>query len=453
MVFERIESEGLAHYSYLIGDRFEAVVIDPRRDCGVYIERARRAGMRISLILETHRNEDYVVGSVELADRTGAEIRHADSQWPYAYGEAVADGEVWKVGGLAIESIHAPGHTPGMMAYLVREPNGDPWILFSGDSLFAGDVGRVDLLGEDRLSELAGLMYDTLHGRFLPLGDGVIVCPAHGAGSVCAGAIAERPWTTIGLERERNPKFEFASRDEFIEHVGVMQERPPYFRRMEEWNLAGAPLLGRVPTPPALPPDAFAEKLPGSVVLDTRSELAFGAAHVPGSQSIWLGGLAGHAGWYLPLDRPLLLVGEGDDLGTEVRRLLRMGYDDVAGSLSGGMLSWHTAGRESASVSMYTVQDVCRYLDRGHAIRILDVRSDGELEREGRIPNAVNIHVTQVPERAGGIPGDGTLHVFCGSGLRSMVAASYLAASGRNDVAVILGGLSGWNSTSCPLEL
>lgn len=453
MVFERIESEGLAHYSYLIGDRFEAVVIDPRRDCETYVERARRAGMRIALILETHRNEDYVVGSVELADRTGAEIRHADSQWPYAYGEAVTDGEVWKVGGLAIESIHAPGHTPGMMAYLLREPDGEPWMVFTGDSLFAGDVGRVDLLGEDRLEELAGLMYDTVHDRLLPLGDGVIVFPAHGAGSVCGSAIAERPWTTIGMERERNPKLRFGSREEFIEHVAVMQERPPYFRRMEEWNLAGAPLLGRVPTPPALPPKAFAERLPGSVVLDTRSDLSFGAAHVPGSQSIWLGGLADHAGWYLPYDRPLLLVGESDDCEAEVGRLLRMGYDDVAGHLSGGMLGWHTAGRESARISMYTVQDVCRYLDRGHAIQILDVRSEGELESEGRIPNAIRIHVTQVPGRATEIPTDGTLHIFCGTGLRSMVAASYLAANGRDDVAVILGGLSGWNSTSCPIEL
>lgn len=453
MIFERIESEGLAHYSYLVGDGHDAVVIDPRRDCEVYVEAARRAGMRISLVLETHRNEDYVIGSVELADRTGAEIRHADSQWEYAYGDPVQDGASWRMGALRLEAMRAPGHTPGMMAYLLRDPGGEPWVVFTGDSLFAGDVGRVDLLGEDHLEEMAGLMYDTLWNRLLPLGDGVIVCPAHGAGSVCGSAIAARTWTTIGLERRLNPRLQIEDRDQFIEGVAVVLERPPYFRRMERWNLEGAPVIGRVPTPPALPPDEFAARAARSLVLDTRSELAFGAAHVPGAQSIWLDGLPGYAGWYVPEDTPLLLVGESNDIDREMRFLMRMGYDDVGGYLAGGMLSWHTAGRPSAGVRMYTVQDVCRYLDRGHELAILDVRSEAELASDGRIPDATHIHVTQLPERVDDVPVDGALHVFCGSGLRSMVAASYLERGGRAAPVVILGGLAGWNSTSCPLML
>jgi hydroxyacylglutathione hydrolase len=454
LIFERIESQGLAHSSYIVGDRFEAAVIDPRRDCEVYVELARKAGMRIAHVLETHRNEDYVVGSVELADRTGATIHHADSQWEYLYGEPVSDGESWKVGRLTLEAIHTPGHTPGHMAYLLKDPDGEPWVVFTGDSLFAGDVGRMDLLGEDRKDELAGLMYESLHERLLPLGDGVIVCPAHGEGSVCGSSIAERTWTTIGLERALNPKLAYAGRDEFIEQAASMEERPPYFRRMEQWNLEGAPLLRRVPTPPALDAGAFAEQADGAVVLDTRTELAFGSAHVPGAQSIWLGGLAGFAGWYLPYDTPLLLVGRDDDVEEEVRRLIRMGYDDVVGYLSGGMLRWHMAGRASARIRTYTVQDVCSFLDGGRDLDILDVRSDDEIRHGGAIPGAYHVHVTQLPERIDELPtGGGTLHVFCGSGLRSMVAASYLARKGRDDLAVILGGLSGWRSTTCPLKL
>jgi hydroxyacylglutathione hydrolase len=340
-----------------------------------------------------------------------------------------------------------------MMAYLLRDESDEPWIVFTGDSLFAGDVGRVDLLGEEWKEEMAGMMFDTLRDRLLPLGDGVIVCPAHGSGSVCGSSIAGRPWTSIGLEKNLNPKLRFDSRDQFIENVAAVLERPPYFMRMEKWNTEGPPLLGSISIPPAFPPDEFDARLGESVVLDTRSELAFGAAHVPGAQSIWLEGLPSYAGWFLPYEVPILLVDECDNVETEVRHLSRMGYDNIAGSLSGGMLGWHTSGRPSDHVRMHTVQDVCAYLDRGHEPAILDVRSEAELQSDGRIPGAVHIHLTQLPDRIDDVPDRENLHVFCGSGLRSMVAASYLARSGREAPVVILGGLSGWRSTSCPIEL
>jgi len=452
VIFERVESEGLAHYSYIVGDGGEAVVVDPRRDCDVYVDLARKAGMRIAFILETHRNEDYVVGSAELADRTGASVHHADSQLDYRYGEPVEDGQTWKVGRLELTALHTPGHTPGHMSYFLRDPDGEPWVVFTGDSLFAGDLGRVDLLGEESMHELAGLMHDSIYDRLLQLGDGVIVCPAHGEGSVCGSAIAERTWTTIGLERAQNPKLQLGSREEFIRAVAVTGERPPYFERTERWNLEGAPSLGRVPSPPALSPDAFAEAMGAAVVVDTRTELAFGSAHVPGAQSLWLEGLASFGGWFLPHDTPLLLVGRSNDVEEEVRRLLRMGYDDVAGFLAGGMLRWHMAGKASARIRTYTVHDICRFLDEGNELSILDVRSDEENDAT-TIPDALHIHLTELPERLGEVPRDGTLYVFCGSGLRSMVAASYLRRQGFNDLVVILGGLAGWKSTACPLEL
>lgn len=450
MLFERVVSKGLAHYSYLLGDKNDAVVIDPRRDCETYIEKAD--GMRIRYILETHRNEDYLTGSVELAKRTGAEIWHADSHLDYRYGSAVKHGQKWKVGRLEIEAIHAPGHTLGMMNYLLRDPGGVPWVIFSGDTLFAGEVGRIDLLGRDREPELAGMIYDSIFQRLLPLGDEVIVCPAHGAGSVCGESIAERLWTTIGLERKYNPRLQFKDKEKFIAHVIENQpERPPYFNEMERRNLEGAPMAA-LPLPRPLAPNDFESAAKDSAVVDTRMELGFGAAHVPGAQSIWLDGLASFAGWYLNYDKPILLVNETNDPEEQTRILVRLGFDKLAGFLAGGMLNWHMSGRDSVSIETPTVHEICKRLDKGENIWILDVRSDEELKKDGKISGTQHIHVTQVPFRLKEIPMDRTIYVFCGSGMRSMIAASFLQRSGWKDLAVILGGIAGWRSKRCPIE-
>ena len=452
MLFERVESKGLAHYSYVVGDGTEAIVIDPRRDCDVYVQIATRAGMRIAHLLETHRNEDYIVGSGELAARTGAQTWHADVQLDYQYGQPVQDGQTWRAGRLKLQAIHSPGHTPGSMSYLLHDPDSAPWVVFTGDALFAGDVGRVDFLGMDRAPEMAGLLYDTIFHKLLPLGDGVIVCPAHGSGSACGGAIAERVWTTIGLERQLNPKLQFTDRDRFIANTAKKLEYPPYFEQVEEWNLRGAPRLGTLPVPTPLSPQAFAEKAQGAIVLDTRSELSFGAAHVPGALSIPLGRLPTFAGWFLPQDRPILLVNETDDPTEATRYLIRLGYDDVVGCLSGGMWAWHTAGRESSSIRMITVQELCRHLDAHEDAWILDVRSDAEVEA-AQIPDAQHIHLTQLPPRLDEVPKDRTVTIFCGSDVRATIAASLLQRAGWTDLVVVLGGLAGWSSTTCPLEL
>jgi hydroxyacylglutathione hydrolase len=452
MLFERIESQGLAHYSYLIGDQREAAVFDARRDCQVYVERAYQEGMRIKHVLETHRNEDYVIGSLELAQRTGAEVWHADAQLPYGYGQPVEDGQTWRIGRLELQALHSPGHTPGSMSYLLRDPQGEPWVVFTGDALFAGDVGRVDLLGMERAEEMAGQLYDTLFGKLLPLGDEVIVCPAHGAGSVCGSAIAERMWTTIGLERKLNPQLQVTDEAQFVAHVARELERPPYFRRMEEYNLKGAPLLGSLPLPTPLKPGEFSTEGEEALVVDTRMELSFASAHVPDSLSIWLEGLPAFAGWFLPYETPILLISEVERPEQATRYLVRLGYDSLAGYLSGGMLAWHTAGLESDSVQTVTVQQLCHLLDAGKETSILDVRSEEELEKAGRIPDAQHIHLTQLPGRLGEVPRDRTVYIFCGSGLRSMIAASLLRRAGWERLAVVLGGLAGWSSVTCALE-
>ncbi len=453
MLFERIESKGLAHYSYLIGSEGRAVVIDPRRDCSVYVDKALRSGHRITHILETHRNEDYLIGSVALASRTGATICHADAQWDYQYGQPVEDGQTWGLGAFELEAIHSPGHTPGMMSYLLRDRGGAPWMVFTGDSLFAGDVGRMDLLGEERMEEMAGKMYETLFQKLLPLGDEVIVCPAHGPGSVCGSAIADRAWTTIGLERKHNPKLQFDSEENFVANVAQMLDRPPYFHKMEAENLEGATLPEGLPAPQALPPREFILQAEKAVVLDTRMELGFGAAHVPSAISIWKDGVASFAGWFLPYDRPILLVNERDDPTQIMRYLVRLGYDDVEGYLGGGMLSWHKAGKISHAIDTITVHNLCDRLDAGEEFHILDVRSDEELESQGEIPTAQHISVVDLPERMDQVPRGGRIYVFCGSGVRSMMAASLLERQGYADLVVVLGGVAGWSSTACPISL
>ncbi|OPY53432.1 MAG: molybdopterin biosynthesis protein MoeB [Methanosaeta sp. PtaU1.Bin112] len=455
MLLERIVSEGLAHYSYLVGDRNLALVIDPRRDVDDYIKMAAASGMRIAHILETHRNEDYFIGSMELATRTGAEVWHADRQWDYQYGHAVADGQRWKVGRLEIEAISTPGHTPGSMSYLLRDPAGIAWMLFCGDALFAGEVGRIDLLGADQAAENAGLLYESIFSRILPLGDEVILCPAHGSGSVCGEAIAERLWTSVGIEKKHNPRLQAKSKEQFVASLQTSHPgRPPYFRRMEKVNLEGRPLLGAQPSPLPLDARSFWQLSlsQNAQILDTRQELAFSAAHVPGSQSIWLDGLASFAGWFLGYDRPILLVGEGNQADRVAAILLRLGFDNISGFLAGGMLSWHMSGQQSQSIRTQIVQDLCRQIDGGEPVWILDVRFAGELDKDGRIEGAQHIPITAISERMDEVPQDRDVAIFCGSGMRSMVAASYLRARGWKRLSVVLGGMAGWRSIKCPLR-
>ena len=259
-------------------------------------------------------------------------------------------------------------------------------------------------------------------------------------------------WTTLGLERQLNPRLQVADREDFVAHVVRELERPPYFRRMEVWNVEGAPLLGDLPTPPPLSAQEFARQAPDAIVLDTRMEVGFGAAHVPGALSIWMSGLPSFCGWFVPYDRPILLVNETDDPTQAVRYLTRMGYDVIAGYLSGGMLSWHLAGQESTAIPTTTVQALCHQLDAHEDLWILDVRSDDEVAAN-EIPGAHHIHVTQLPGQMGQVPQDRTVYVFCGSGLRSMTAASLLQRAGWQNLVVVLGGLAGWHSTTCPLDL
>ncbi len=208
MIFERIKSEGIAHISYLIGSNDEMVVIDPRRDCQVYIDLAKQEEMRIKYIFETHRNEDYVIGSLELAHSAGAKIYHGPGL-VFKYGETLKDGQEFYFGTLKLTSIHTPGHTDESMSYALADLTAgkEPIMVFTGDTLFVGDVGRTDLYGPKEATRMAENLYSSIFNRLLPLGDRVILRPAHGGGSVCGGTISEREESTLGLERVSKSSF------------------------------------------------------------------------------------------------------------------------------------------------------------------------------------------------------------------------------------------------------
>ena len=310
MIFERFKSKIVAHLSYFIGSDSEALVVDPRRDCHVYVSKAQLENMNIKYIFETHRNEDYVIGSLELAQLTGAEIYHGP--WPdFKYGHRLTDGQEFHVGNLKVTALHTPGHTPGCMSYAVADlASGEETVLVcTGDALFVNDVGRTDFGGVEKRRVWSENLYHSLFQKLLPLGDGVILCPAHGSGSVCGGNIAEREWSTLGLERRMNPLLQL-SKEQFVERkMNEHHEIPPYFRKMEQYNLEGPPILRNLPDPKFLSTTEFQNLIDkGAVVVDTRTPPAFGSAHINGSYNIWLSGLPMFACWVLPYDQPILLV-------------------------------------------------------------------------------------------------------------------------------------------------
>jgi hydroxyacylglutathione hydrolase len=452
MIFRRYKDEGLAHYSYLIADEGQAAVIDPRRDIDVYLTDAARDQAYIVSVFETHRNEDYLIGSCEIETATGARIFHADSQWDYQYGEPVEDGQTWRIGRLKIKAIHTPGHTPGSMSYLLHDPDGNPWVLFSGDALFSGDGGRVDLLGEDRLPEMAGMLYDSIFNKILPLGDDVLLCPAHGAGSVCGSKIAERTWTTIGMERKSNPLCKAKSEQEFLELHGKMLDRPPYFLNMEELNLAGPPILGTLPVLKPLNPKAFEKEMTKAQLVDTRDQFGFGGGHIPGSLSMYLPILPSFAGWFLSYDEPILFVCDPDDTEVIVRTMIRMGFDQLSGYLGKGILGWAVSGNIAEHIPLVTVSDFCSMMKKGGDQFVLDVRDDDEFKGEG-LKHATHIHLTHLLEEIDEIPKGHPVFPLCRSGNRAMLAASLLKREGWKDINLLMGGLSAWRAYGCNFDL
>jgi hydroxyacylglutathione hydrolase len=452
MIVEKFKSNIVAHLSYLIGSEDEAVVVDPERDCLCYLEVARRENMKIRYIFETHRNEDFIIGSRELAHLSGAEIYHGP--WPeFQYGSVLTDGQEFKIGMLKITVIHTPGHTPGCVSYAVAdlESGKETVLVCTGDTLFVNDAGRTDLGGPDKRGEWSENLYNSIFKKLLPLGDQVILCPAHGAGSVCGSNIALREWSTLGLERLMNPLLQL-SKEEFVEHkVKEHHEYAPYFKMMEKYNVEGTTFLGAGKNYEALPLDEFKKKMDeGAIVLDLRSPSAFGGAHIKGSYS-FPPGLLSFTGWFIPFDKPIITIMDDDSDLESLSSLARIGYDNVEGYLGGGLASWYSAGYPlEARAHLITASELKSWLDSGKQCFILDTRSKDEFE-EGHIKSATHVYLGRLQERIDEIPRAIPIMVVCGSGNRASVATSILLRNGYEEVYNFLGAMKAWKKLGYPI--
>ena len=454
LLFERIVSDGIAHNSYLVGSGGKAAVIDPRRDCDIYLEIAARNELLITHIFETHRNEDYAIGSLDLKKRCGAEIFHG-AQMAFTYGKAVQEGDLFSLGSLVISVLETPGHTEESISLVVRdtEVSDQPYMVFSGDTLFAGDIARTDFFGEGRKAEMAKKIYGSIENKLLPLGDGVILCPAHGAGSVCGGEIADHPFTTIGYEKATNPQLALG-REQFIkQRITESPYTPPYFRQMELYNLNGAPALPRLPDVRYLSITEINQfRKSGCQIVDIRSPTSFGAGHIPGSISVWREGLAAFIGWVLDYKRPIIIVDDFNlDLDHAIRHFIRLGYDNVAGVLSGGFPAWTKGAQELQTVPTCSVRQLKDLLEKEHPF-LLDVRDVKNWRAVGHIHGAHHIYIGELPRHLDEIPGDEHIVLYCDAGYKGSLAASLLLSHHFHDMTNVLGGMTAWKKAGFEIE-
>lgn len=440
----RITSEGLAHHSYFVADGGEALVVDPRRDLDVYLDAAREAGARIRWVLETHRNEDFVAGAAALAERSGATVLHG-AGLPWGYGEVAGDGQEFGVGELKVRALTTPGHTDESMSYTVADTRSasEPVLVFSGDTLFVGDVGRTDLYGPEARERLARSLYRSIHDKLFALGDGVILCAAHGGGSVCGGKILDRDLSTLGFERAHNEALRGRDCAAFVAAKRREQlVRPPYFRRMEVWNLEGsAPRLPLMPLAPLTLAELDEHVQAGAAVIDARMPQAFAGGHIPGALNVWLEGLSAYLPWAVAVDARLVLVlPERADLDGVARVLTRIGHDDVVGYLRGGFEAWQDAGRPVARGDTIDAAGLRRRLREG--VVVVDVRKPDEWDG-GSIEGAVKIFVGDLEARVRELPRDRPLVTMCSVGHRGGLAASILERHGLRAINC-LGGYTAW---------
>jgi glyoxylase-like metal-dependent hydrolase (beta-lactamase superfamily II)/rhodanese-related sulfurtransferase len=448
MFEQRFYIEGLAHASYLIGSDGQAAVIDPKRDVDDYIQTAAREKLKIVAILETHPHADFVSGHLELSQRTGAPI-YVSHVAPATYPHTAArDGEVIRVGSMEICCMETPGHSPDSMSFLARA-DGKPDAVYSGDTLFAGDVGRPDLRdSEEKPARLADALYVSLFQKLMALPDEVRVLPAHGAGSLCGRKISSAPFTTIGQERMFNWALQIKNRAEFVRTmVENLPDRPPYFAHDVQVNLKGAAPMSSLPELRALKEsELHAAAQGGAVVIDTRSASFFGAGHYPGSLNIGLGSalFATWVGFLVPFGARLaLVVGSAESAASARLELARIGYDHVVGYILADELT------QTSQLSQLGVNELDAALRVGDAPRLLDVRTASEFE-SSHIEGARHIPLPSLPRRAGELSRQAPLAVICGSGYRSSIAASLLRAHGFNRVQNVMGGMGAYLETQTP---
>jgi hydroxyacylglutathione hydrolase len=435
-MFQRFLDDGLAQCSYLIAcERTQrAAIVDPRRDIDVYTSAARQRGLMLDYAIETHIHADFVSGARELSALGAQVVAGPGAALEFPFHEA-ADGSSLRVGDIALEFLHTPGHTPEHISIVVRERD-RPVRVLTGDTLFVGAVGRPDLLGADQARQLAGQLYDSLFDKLLTLSDEVEVHPGHGAGSLCGAGIGSDPYSTIYRERRFNAMLQHPSKAAFVTAVlDDLPETPAYFSRMKRVNRSGPPIRGLadgVPPPrPLAARDAAAAAEDGAFLIDLRGPDRFGAGHPSGAINIGFGSRVGYwAGWVLPHGVPLVLLGADARQAADAnRQLLRVGFDHVVGAIDGGYGAWVASGGPVSHVDSITARDLRHRLTRDTTLTLVDVRSPREWQ-SGHIDRAINMPVGDLPGRVDELHGSAPVVAICEGGFRSSLASSLLLRAG-----------------------
>ncbi len=452
-----IRSEGLAALSYFVSSENEVMVIDPRRDALVYHNLATESESKITHIFETHRNEDYVTGSLELQSYVpDAKIGHSKAT-KFGYGELnLADGEIFQIGKMKVTCLNTPGHTDDSMCYVVADTSvgPDPIVAFTGDTLFVSEVGRTDLVDITKHSKMSKKLYASLHDKVLTLGDGVIIRPGHGAGSVCGGAIGDREFSTIGFEKANNAWLAM-DEEEFIKSkVSQRLTHSSHFKRCEKLNTDGPPLLSSLKPIEELEISEFEKLLvhPDQRSIDTRSHTDFLKAHIPRTISLSLNRIGLIAGWVLRANQTFsFILNDYNDLDLATNYLYRVGLDNIIGYLKNGFQGWRKSGRAVESIPSISIEKLHAGMEN-KTISIFDARESHEYEQEW-IAHSMISPLTRLEEEVLHIDDSAATNVtVCPSGFRSTTAASIMKRNGINNVTVFLSGIKGWKAHGYPVE-
>lgn len=456
MKIEQIYTGCLAQGAYYIESAGEAVIIDPLRDYEPYLQRAKKDGARIKYVLETHFHADFVSGHEAIARSAAATIVFGPMANPYpAMGAHIAkDGERLNVGNIRFEVLHTPGHTMESTCYLLRDESGTEVALFSGDTLFIGDVGRPDLAqkaADMTQEQLAEMLYDSLRTKIIPLSDDIIVYPAHGAGSACGKNMSKETSDTLGHQKKVNYALDLnLSKADFVKELtnGLLPP-PAYFPMNVALNKNGSTHLPLVMERGSrkLSPQAFEAlaNASGALLLDTRAPQTFAQGFIPNSINIGLDG--GFAPWVgamiTDIKQPILLITDDGREEEAVMRLARVGYDESLGYLEGGLAAWKQSGREIDQIESISVQKLSERMKNGEAQHILDVRKPGEYEAEHLLEaQLAPLDFINDTDVMGKIDPDKTYHVHCAGGYRSMIFISVLRARGYDKLVDVAGGFA-----------
>lgn len=462
MFFKHVYEKGLAQASYIIGCQAtkEAIVIDPKRDIDTYLDLAEQHNLNITHISETHIHADFLSGSRELAAATGAKVYLSDEggqEWQYQFDHiGLKDGDKIKVGNLILEVMHTPGHTPEHISFLLTDTpaSNKPVMIFTGDFVFVGDIGRPDLLekaaGITGTQEIgARQMFQSLK-KFKALDDYIQVWPGHGAGSACGKALGAVPGSTVGYEKITNWGLNIEDEEEFVQSLLEGQPEPPkYFAMMKKLNKVGPEVLGSIPRPGRLSIKQFHKHVADGVkIIDTRNKISFAGGHFPDSINIQdNSAFSTWAGWILDYHNPFLLITRDDRIEDLTKALIRIGLDNLIGYIS-DIENLANEGYELKTLEQITIHELKENPDNYF---LIDVRGYSEFN-ESHIPDAINIHTGYIIDFLDKIPDDKQIVVQCGSGDRSAIAASILLNAGFENVSNLTCGFSGWKQANYPIE-